>query len=68
MIKAASHSFSVVTFVVNSINCIWVSVAGLFVPGWLYYIGTPVLNSGVSMASFFFVNKIIFPEREAKKK
>lgn len=38
------------------------AVAGKFVPGWLYNIGTTVLNGGVSMVVFFFVNKIIFPE------
>ena len=29
--------------------------------------GTTVLNGGISMVIFFFVNKIIFPEGEAKK-
>lgn len=53
---------------VNSINCIWVAVARHFVSGWLYNIGTTVLNGGVSMIVFFFVNKIIFPEGEANKK
>jgi len=52
---------------VNSINCIWVAVAGMFVSGWLYNIGTTVLNGGVSMVVFFFVNKIIFPEGEPEK-
>ncbi len=61
-------AFCVVTCVVNSINCIWVAVAGQFVSGWLYNIGTTVLNGGVSMVVFFFVNKIIFPEGEASKK
>lgn len=49
-------------------NCIWVAVAGHFVPGWLYNIGATVLNGGVSMVVFFFVNKIIFPEGEPQKK
>ena len=53
-------AFCVVTCVVNSINCIWVAVAGHFVPGWLYNIGTTVLNGGVSMVVFFVVNKIVF--------
>ena len=53
-------AFCVVTCVVNSINCIWVAVAGSFVPGWLYNIGTTVLNGGVSMVVFFIVNKIVF--------
>lgn len=60
-------AFCVITCIVNSINCIWVAVAGKFVPDWVYNIGTTVLNGGVSMVIFFFVNKIIFPEGEASK-
>ena len=60
-------AFLVVTCIVNSINCIWVAVAAAFVPDWLYNIGTTVLNGGVSMVIFFFVNKIIFPEGESCK-
>ena len=59
-------AFIVITCIVNSINCIWVAVAAKFVPDWVYNIGTTVLNGGVSMLIFFFVNKIIFPEGEAK--
>ena len=44
----------------------WVAVAGKFVPAWVYNIGTTVLNGGVSMVVFFFVNKIIFPETPKK--
>ena len=57
-------AFCVITCIVNSINCVWVAVAGLLVPGFIYNIGTTVLNGGVSMVIFFFVNKIIFPESE----
>lgn len=53
-------AFCVVTCIVNSINCIWVAVAGSFVPNWLYNIGTTILNGGVSMVVFFVVNKIVF--------
>lgn len=60
-------AFVVITCIVNSINCVWVAVAGKFVPDFVYNIGTTVLNGGVSMVIFFFVNKIIFPEGEAKK-
>ena len=60
-------AFCVITCIMNSINCIWVAVAGKFVPDFIYNIGTTVLNGGVSMIIFFFVNKIIFPEGEAKK-
>ena len=71
--KVGYHALSnkktlcIVTCIVNSINCIWVAVAGMFVPDWLYNIGTTVLNGGVSMVVFFFVNKIIFPEGAAKE-
>lgn len=54
-------AFCVITCIVNSINCIWVAVAGKFVSSAVYNIGTTVLNGGVSMLIFFFVNKIIFP-------
>ncbi len=59
-------AFLIITCIVNSINCIWVAVAGMFVPDFVYNIGTTVLNGGVSMVIFFFVNKIIFPEGEKK--
>ena len=59
--------FCLITCIVNSINCIWVAVAGLLVPDFIYNIGTTVLNGGISMIIFFFVNKIIFPEGEAAK-
>ena len=55
-------AFIVITCIVNSINCIWVAVAGMFVPDFVYNIGTVVMNGGISMVVFFFVNKIIFPE------
>lgn len=61
-------AFCVVTCIVNSINCIWVAVAQMLVPDWVYNVGTTVMNGGVSMIIFFFVNKIIFPEGEANKK
>lgn len=58
-------AFYIVTCIVNSINCIWIAAAAQFVPNWLYNIGTTVLNGGVSMVIFFFVNKVIFPEGTA---
>ena len=60
-------AFCIITCIVNSINCIWVAVAGLLVPDFIYNIGTTVLNSGISMVIFFFVNKVIFPEGEQAK-
>ncbi len=60
-------AFCLITCIVNSINCIWIAVAGKYVADWVYNIGTTVLNGGVSMVIFFFVNKIIFPEGEVKK-
>lgn len=60
-------AFCVVTCVVNSINCVWVAVAGSFVPGWVYNIGTTVLNGGVSMVVFFIVNKMVFNDTRRKE-
>jgi len=57
----------IITFIVNSINCVWVAVASKLLPDWLYNIGTTVLTGGISMVIFFFVFKIIFPEGEADK-
>lgn len=56
----------VITFVVNSINCVWVAVASQLLSNWLYNIGTTILMGGISMVIFFFVFKIIFPEQEEK--
>lgn len=56
-------AFCIVTCIVNSINCIWVAVAGHFIAPWLYNIGTTVLNGGVSMVVFFIVNKIVFTDK-----
>lgn len=58
-------AFCLVTCIVNSINCIWVAIMGNFVADWLYNIGTTVLNGGVSMVVFFFVNKIVFKDSES---
>lgn len=55
-------AFCIVTCVVNSINCIWIAVADNYVTGWLYNIATTILNGGVSMVVFFFVNKIVFKD------
>jgi putative flippase GtrA len=60
-------AFIVVTFVVNSINCVWVAVAGHFVPSWIYSIGTTVLNGGISMVVLFVVNKIVFSDAQPEK-
>lgn len=59
-------AFCIVTCIVNSINCIWVAVAQMVVPDYLYNIGTTILNGGISMVIFFFVSKKIFPEGEEK--
>lgn len=61
-------AFCLITCIVNSINCVWIAVAADYVAPWLYNVGTTVLNGGVSMVIFFFVNKLIFPEGEAGKR
>ena len=59
-------AFCIITCIVNSINCVWVAIAGMFVPDFIYNIGTTVLNGGVSMVIFLFVNKAIFHSEEKK--
>ncbi len=56
-------AFCVVTFIVNSINCIWVSVASDYVSDFIYNIFTTMFNGLVSMIIFFFVNKLVFSRR-----
>ncbi|WP_029324416.1 GtrA family protein [Butyrivibrio sp. AE3004] len=56
-------AFCFITCIVNSINCIYIAVAGKFVPDYVYNIGTTVLNGGISMVVFFFANKMIFPSK-----
>ena len=56
----------VITFIVNSINCVWFAVASQLLDNWIYNIGTTFMMGGISMVIFFFVFKIIFPEGEAK--
>lgn len=56
-------SFCVVTCTVNSINCVWIAIAGKYVSSFIYNIGTIILNGGVSMVIFFVVNKIIFNDK-----
>lgn len=53
------------TLAVNSVNSIWVGVAGGFgIPDFLYNIVTTVLTGGISMVIFFVINKLIFPRQE----
>ena len=58
----------VVTVIVNSINSIWTGVAHTFnLPAVLYNLLTTVIQGGVSMVVFFFVNKLIFNDAPAKE-
>ena len=62
-----AFAFLIITCIVNSMNSIWIAVAGKFVPDFVYNIGTVVLNGGISMCIFFFANKMIFPTEEGKE-
>lgn len=46
----------------NSITSFWIGWANQVLPNALYSILTTIITGGVSMAVFFFVNKIIFPD------
>ena len=56
-------AWCVVTVIVNAINSVWVGVASEFLPAALYNLLTTVIQGGVSMVIFFFVNKIIFTDK-----
>ncbi len=60
-------AFAVITCLVNSVNCVWVAVAGQYVPSFLYNVGTIIINGAISMVIFFFVNKLIFPGEKTGK-
>ena len=56
-------AWCVVTVIVNAINSVWVGVAHELIPiPVLYNLLTTVIQGGVSMVVFFFVNKIIFTD------
>lgn len=59
-------AWCVVTVIVNAINSVWVGVASAFLPPVLYNLLTTVIQGGVSMVIFFFVNKIIFTDKPAE--
>ncbi len=61
-------AFCIVTCIVLSIDSVWKGVIVSLIPEWVAKIGTVILNGGVSMVVFFFVNKLIFPEGEASKR
>ena len=60
-------AFCVITCIVNSINCIWVAVAGLLVPDFIYNIGTTVLNGGISMIIFFSSTRSSSPKAKPRR-
>lgn len=54
----------VISLVCNGFNNIWMPVAAVYVSPALYNILVTVITGGVSMVIFFFVFKIIFPEKQ----
>lgn len=63
-------AWCLITFICNSLNCIWKGGITYAIPeniAWLKEIGTVVMNGGISMVVFFFVNKWIFPETVNEK-
>lgn len=61
--------WSIITVIVNSINCVWVAVANHYNwPNWLYNIGSTFMMGGVSMVVFFFLFRIIFKDKDNESK
>lgn len=54
----------VISLICNGFNNLWMPIAAAFVPPAVYNILVTVITGGVSMAIFFFVFKIIFPEQK----
>lgn len=57
----------VISLICNGFNNLWMPIASAYVPPAVYNILVTFVTGGVSMVIFFFVFKIIFPEREAQK-
>lgn len=56
-----------ISLICNGFNNLWMPVAAAYVAPAVYNILVTFVTGGVSMVIFFFVFKIIFPERESKK-
>lgn len=56
-----------ISLVCNGLNGLWMPIAQNFFAPEIYNILVTFITGGVSMVIYFFVFKIIFPERDAKK-
>lgn len=54
----------VISLICNGINNLWMPVAAAYVAPAIYNLLVTFITGGVSMIIFFFVFKIIFPEKE----
>lgn len=59
-------SWVAISLVCNGLNNLWMPIASAYVPPSVYNVLVTFITGGVSMAIFFFVFKIIFPEGEGK--
>ncbi|MCR5585501.1 MAG: hypothetical protein K6F63_08730 [Lachnospiraceae bacterium] len=57
----------IISLICAAINNLWIPVAAEHVSPAVYNLLVMFITGGISMAVFFFVFKIIFPEGEAKK-
>ena len=58
----------VISLVCNGFNNLWMPVAAVYVTPAVYNVIVAVITGGVSMVIFFFVFKIIFPDRREQVK
>lgn len=61
-------AWMVISLICNGFNNLWMPIASAYVAPAVYNLLVTFITGGVSMIIFFFVFKIIFPEREAGKK
>lgn len=54
----------IISLICNAFNNLWMPIAAVYIPPSIYNILVAFITGGVSMIIFFFVFKIIFPEKE----
>lgn len=57
----------VISLICNGFNNLWMPIASAYVPPAIYNLLGTFITGGVSMAIFFFVFKIIFPEVDKRR-
>lgn len=57
----------IISLICNGFNNLWMPIAAVYMSPFIYNILVAFITGGVSMIIFFFVFKIIFPEKKEEK-